>query len=147
MLIYLDTSAYVKLIIDEDGTDETRALFQRARRAASSVVTYPEASAALCRRDREARSPAARLASWVDALDVTWRHTIALPVVPRLAGELAVTHGLRGMDAIQLSAAIALRERDPSGALQAQVVFAAFDRQLLEAAEREGFATLGRPLE
>ena len=51
------------------------------------------------------------------------------------------------MDAIQLAAAVTLRERLPRRRRTPSVVFAAFDRRLLEAAEREGFATLGGPLE
>jgi predicted nucleic acid-binding protein len=146
VIVYLDTSAYVKLIIDEDGAEETRTVFQRARRAASSVVTYPEATAALSRRDREAGSAAQRLLSWIQALDKSWRNTLSVPVVARSAGNLAMTHGLRGMDAVQLAAAMTLRDRVPASAGAEHVVFAAFDRRLLEAAEREGFATLGRPL-
>jgi predicted nucleic acid-binding protein len=147
VIVYLDTSAYVKLIIDEDGAGQTRALFQQARRAATSVVTYAEASAALSRRDREAGSPAKRLRSWTEALDQSWSNTLAVPVLAKAAGSLAIAHGLRGMDAVQLTAAMTLRERMSSGADEGRVLFAAFDRQLLEAAEREGFATLGRPLE
>jgi hypothetical protein len=54
------------------------------------------------------------------------------------------------MDAVQLAAAVTLRDRLRAGATgepAADVAFATFDRRLLEAAEREGFATLGGPLE
>ena len=53
MILYLDTSAFVKLVVDEPGAAEAREWFAETRRAASSVITYPEAAAALSRRDRE----------------------------------------------------------------------------------------------
>ena len=149
-VIYLDTSAFVKLIIDEEGAADVRAWFFEARLAASSVITYPEASATLGRRDKEGTPSDTRLRSWVAALDERWRRTTILAVRERAAGRLAIAHRLRGMDAVQLSAALALRDRlrvEAPATRGAAVVFAAFDRSLLEAAEREGFATLGRPLE
>jgi len=63
------------------------------------------------------------------------------------AGELALRHGLRGMDSVQLAAAVNVRERLRRHAEGADLVFAAFDRQLLKAAEHEGFATLGGSLD
>jgi hypothetical protein len=53
------------------------------------------------------------------------------------------------MDAVQLAAAVTLRERlrtGTTGTSGAAVAFATFDQQLLAAAEREGFATFGGPL-
>ena len=67
-----------------------------------------------------------------------------VPVDELSAGRVALRHNLRGMDAMQLSGA--LRCATLSARTDAEVAFAAFDRRLLEAAEREGFATLGGPL-
>jgi len=147
VILYLDTSAFVKLVIDEPGAAEARDWFSGTRRAASSVITYPEATAALCRCDREEGPAEARRDAWLAALDDRWRRCVRLPVAEQTAGRLAVTHGLRGMDAIQLAAAVALRARVLEAAPATEVVFATFDRRLLEAAEREGLATLGGPLE
>ena len=147
MIVYLDTSAFVKLIVDEDGADEARLWFAEAQQAASSVVTYPEASAALGRRDRQEGPEEARLRAWVAALVEGWRRTVAIPVVERPAGRLALTHRLRGMDAVKLAAAVRLRAGVLETAPATEVVFAAFDRRLLRAAAREGFATLGGALE
>mgnify|MGYP000872872250 CR=1 FL=1 len=52
----------------------------------------------------------------------------------------------RCTDAAQLGSAIQTRTRLREQGAQAPLLFAAFDRRLLEAAEREGFATLGGPL-
>ncbi len=50
------------------------------------------------------------------------------------------------MGTVQFGAAVAIRKTTAIHAPEADVVVAAFDRRLLEAAEREGFITLGGPL-
>jgi predicted nucleic acid-binding protein len=65
-----------------------------------------------------------------------WSDFVRLPVTDVLvarAEALAWDHGLRGYDAVQLAAALAWQ-----GAVGQDVVLATFDRQLWEAAPREG---------
>jgi predicted nucleic acid-binding protein len=146
MIIYLDTSAFVKLVIDEDGADLARRWFDEASLATSSVITFPEACSALARRTSREAAGGGRLDDWLSELDARWTRTARVRVDERVAGRLAVAHSLRGMDAVHLGAAIAVRERALARSRAAIVTVAAFDRRLLEAAEREGFATLGGPL-
>ena len=145
MIIYLDTSAFVKLVIDEDGADMARRWFEEASLAISSVITFPEACSALARRAHRREANADRLDEWLSELEARWERTARVRVDERVAGRLAIEHGLRGMDAVHLGAAVAVRERALARSTTA-VYAAAFDRRLLEAAEREGFATLGGPL-
>ena len=147
MIVYLDTSAFVKLVLREPGDAEVRSWFTSARFAASSAITYPESCAAIGRRSRAQGTDASSLTTWLEQLEVSWRRTIVVPVFERRAGEVALAHRLRGMDAVHLAAALALRERLDVEASGERVAFAAFDRRLLEAAEREGFATLGGQLD
>ena len=147
MILYLDTSAFIKLVLDESGDAETRAWFARAEQACSSVITYPEATSALCRQDRERGVVKGRLGAWLETLEMSWRRCVHVPVFERSAARLAVTHGLRGMDAVQLASALELRTRVLTETPGADFHFMAFDRRLLEAAAREGFATLGAQLE
>jgi uncharacterized protein len=147
VILYADTSAVVKIPLEEDGTDVVRAWFEQAEQVASSVITYAEACAALGRNDRLRGPDANALRRQVAELDAQWREFLLLPVAERAAGRIALEHGLRGMDAVQLAAALALRGWVAEQAPDAEVVFTAFDARLLEAAEREGFATLGAPLE
>ncbi len=147
MILYADTSAVVKAILAETGTDLVRDWFAQAEQVASSVITFAEACAAFGRNDRLCGSSAVALRRQVAELDARWREFLVLPVAERDAGRLALEHGLRGMDAVQLSAAVALGAATRRHAPDAVIVFASFDRRLLEAAEREGFATLGGPLE
>lgn len=149
MILYLDTSALVKIIIKEAGADLATRWFEGAGLVASSVVTYPESCAALEQNDRRRGAAPSRLGKWLADLDECWQDVMRVPGTEWTAGRLALSHHLRGMDAVQLAAAVTLRERLSAGATDStlgEVVFAAFDRELLEAAEREGFATLGRPL-
>ena len=143
MILYLDTSALVKLVLDEPGAPETRAWYAQAQQACCSVITYPEATAALCRHDRELGTADERLSAWLAALEKCWRRCLRAPVFERSAARLAITHALRGMDAVQLASACTLRDRVVGSTPDADFRFLAFDRRLLEAAEREGFATLG----
>jgi predicted nucleic acid-binding protein len=147
VIVYLDTSAFVKLILQEEGAVDVRSWFDEAGPAVSSVVTYPEACSALGRRARASGLVSPHLEAWIAELEARWRRLVSVRVDPRPAGELALRHELRGMDSVQLAAAVNVRERLRRYADDAEVIFAAFDRRLLEAAEREGFATLGGPLE
>ena len=147
MIIYLDTSAFVKLVIDEDGADLARRWFDEASLATSSVITLPEACSALARRASSKAAADGRLDDWLSELDARWTRTARVRVDERVAGRLAVEHSLRGMDAVHLGAAVAVRERALTRSRTAIVTVATFDRRLLEAAEREGFATLGGPLD
>jgi predicted nucleic acid-binding protein len=147
VILYADTSALVKAVLLEVGTDRVRTWFGQAEQVGSSVITYAEACAALGRRDRLRGPDRAILQAQLVRLDAQWNEFLVVRVDERLAGRAALEHGLRGMDAVQLSAAMRLRASVAAYAPDAEIVFAAFDHQLLEAAEREGFATLGRPLE
>lgn len=144
MIVYLDTSAFAKLILEEEGAADARSWFGQGWPAISSVVTYPEACSAL--RRRSLRADCRRdLPVWLEQLDARWRRVLAIRVDATLAGRLAIEHRLRGMDAVQLAAAVGARNRLHPGDAGEDFRFASFDRALLKAAEREGFATLGGP--
>lgn len=145
MILYLDTSAVVKTILVEDSTDQVRTWIDQADHVVSSVITYAEACAALGRAQRSRGAAVPALDRLVADLDAQWDEYVVLPVDPLRAGRTALEHGLRGMDAVQLAAALTLRTAAASRAPRVEIVFAAFDRRLREAAEREGFATLGGP--
>jgi predicted nucleic acid-binding protein len=150
VIIYLDTSALLKLIFVEDRDAEVREWFLPTQRAATSIITYAESCAAMSRRSRVTGPAAVDVAGtvdqWVALLNHYMDQIICLAVAGRSAGHLALAHGLRGMDAIHLSTAVDLRERLAAQGLVEQVAFASFDRRLLEAAEHEGFQTLGGDL-
>ncbi len=146
MIVYADTSAVVKALLLESGTTEVGRWFAEADQVASSAITYAEACAAIGRTHRLRATGADVLRAQLTALDAQWDEFVVLPVAERAAGRAALRRGLRGMDAVQLSTALELRAAVAGLAPDAEVVFITFDRRLREAAEREGFATLGGPL-
>jgi len=146
VILYVDTSAVAKTVLREAGTDRVERWFHRAEQIAASVITYAEACAALDRNHRLHGRDGDVLRAQLVRLDAQWSEFLVVPVDELSAGRVALRHHLRGMDAVQLSGALRLRDDVSAYAPDAEVAFAAFDRRLLEAAEREGFATLGGPL-
>lgn len=112
MIAYLDTSALVKLYVEEAGSGDVRGAVSVAQAVATSRVAYPEARAALARRHREGalseeelRRCAAALDDDLDALVIV---ELTAPVAMR-AGDLAEQRALRGFDGVHLASALELR--------------------------------------
>jgi predicted nucleic acid-binding protein len=138
LILYLDTSALVKLYVAEPDSDVVRAWLQAADTAATSRVAYPEARAAFARRLREGAYSADAHRQIVAELDRDWSRVAVVELgadVARLAGELAERHALRGFDAIHLASAVHL-----SDLLNRAVGFGAFDARLAAGAAAVGLA-------
>ena len=124
----------------EPWTSETRARVGNATLVATSRVAYPEARAALARRQREAAITRRGLARAVSALDRDLGRFVVVELsakVARRAGELAERRGLRGFDAIHLASALEVEEL--TGLMPG---FCCYDGNLGEAASIEGLSTL-----
>lgn len=136
MIAYLDTSALVKLYVQEPGIDRVRQIVDQATHVATSRVTYVEARAAFARRARERGMSRASYREVVRLFEREWeayaRMEVTEPLI-RLAGDYTEQHALRAYDAIQLASAVSLR-RDT----RSPVAFLAADRHLTAAAEKEG---------
>lgn len=140
MILYLDTSALVKLYVREIGSVRVRNALQRATAAATSVVAYAEARAAFARLHREARTNPRRHRERIAQLNVDWESLMRVELtasVLRLAGETAETYELRGFDSIHLASALSLRDRTDM-----PFTFAVFDQRLRDGAARAGLALL-----
>ena len=61
MILFCDTSALLKLYIDEPGSDAVKAQVQAAEAVAVCRIAWAEAHAALSRRARETPEDAATL--------------------------------------------------------------------------------------
>src|SRR5213080_761265 len=104
--------------------------------AETSRVAYPEARAALARRQREAGITRAALARTVGALDRDLGRFVVVELsakVAKRAEDLAQRRALRGFDAIHLASALEMEEL--TGAVPG---FWCFDGRLREAAVAEG---------
>lgn len=126
----------MKLYVQEAGSSQTRERLDAASIAATSRVAYPEARAALARRQREDVITKLALSRAVSALDRDFSRFVVVEVSAKLAkraGDLAARRALRGFDAIHLASALELEELTGASA-----TFLCFDERLREAALAEG---------
>ena len=138
MILYLDTSSLVKLYVTETHSEEVHRWVRGTPVAATSRVAYPETLAALARRRREDDLDAKSYQAAKSSFLAQWRDFAIIDLNEEMAGDLAIGHALRGLDAIHLAAALELRQ-DMEGTA---VAFTAFDARLVRAAEAEGFLVL-----
>lgn len=124
-LVYFDSSALVKLLVEEAGSDTAAQLWDGCDAALSSRLAYPEVRAALAAAGRNHDLDKDDLADAESAWEEYWaaiRPVELTPAVERRAGDLAGLHSLRGADAVHLASALAIGHDD--------LVLAAWDRRL-----------------
>jgi predicted nucleic acid-binding protein len=133
LILYLDTSALVKIYVDEPGRTAVMRELGSAVAVATVRIAYAEARAAFARKRREGGLDAKGLRQAVERLDEDWATYSIVDVIEplvRRAGGLAERHGLRGYDAVHLAAAV---EIERAGG---EVAFGCFDERLRKAARR-----------
>jgi len=133
LIVMLDTSGLVKLFVEEAGSTDTRALLSDAVMIAASRIAFTEAMAAFGRRHREGSIDDAALETAIARLDAYWTSVGVIDLDERAAGRLAIAHGLRGLDAIHLAAAVAMRDAMSEGSVR----FVTFDHRQAQAAAAE----------
>lgn len=138
MILYLDTSSIVKLYIEETGTDAVRRWAEEAEVLAACRVAYPELISALNRRFRNGDMSRKEFRLLADGFSKEWADFAVIDFDEMEAGRLAEKYGLRGFDAIHLSALKLLKIRDNN----IDLAFSSFDKELNRAATSEGFMVL-----
>jgi uncharacterized protein len=136
VILYLDTSAAVKLYTSEPGSSETRRAVAETDEIASSVLAYAETRAALARKFRMRQIDAATFARSKADFESDWEGFLKMPADPetvRRAGDLSERFKLRAYDAIHLATADRLYRETRS-----RVRFACFDAALNRAASTLG---------
>lgn len=132
-IVYFDSSALVKLLVEEDGSDLAAELWDGCDAAVSSRLAYPEVCAALAgagRADRLSRADQRRAeTAWTDYWGSIRPVELTESVTDR-AGHLAGQFALRGADAVHLASLLAVGGAD--------TVFAVWDRRLREGARLAG---------
>ncbi len=138
MILYLDTSALVKLFLEEAHSAEVRTAARLSGICATSRIAYVEFLSALARREREGLEAKVALgirdtfeAKWPDLMMVEVSRTLTV----RASG-LARAHALRAYDAVHLACAKEIQETAPD------MVFACFDGRLNQAALDQGMRVL-----
>jgi predicted nucleic acid-binding protein len=137
VIFYLDASAVVKVYVAEAATDRVRDLVLAANGLLTVRISYAEVRAAFARAWRERLLSAADLRALTRAFDEDWTRYSVVEVsdaVVRQAASLSERHALRGYDAVQLAAALAVREGIET------IRFVCFEERLARAARREGLA-------
>lgn len=133
--LYLDTSAMVKLFVNEEESELVKSGVRRANIVTTSVIAYAECRSAFSRRYRAGDIDPLELRTIVDQLIKLWPGLERIAVTQRIArhaGDLAETHALRGFDAVHL--ATAFRAVEQFGT----VAFLGFDERLNHAAAEAG---------
>ncbi|HEY9304166.1 MAG TPA: type II toxin-antitoxin system VapC family toxin [Mycobacterium sp.] len=136
MIAYLDTSAFVPLLIEEPTSVACRRFWDDADVVVSSRPLYVETAAALARAQRIGRLTESKRRAGRRRLDQMWSEMDVVEVDEQVvthAADLAHRLSLRGYDAVHCAAAVQLDDDD--------VVAASSDQQLLTAWLQLGMAT------
>lgn len=128
-IVYFDSSAFVKLLVEEDDSDIAAALWDGCDAAVSSRLAYPEVCAALAAAGRAYRLGVKEQHQAQVMWEEYWAATRAVELTENIAnhaGHLATAHALRGVDAVHLASVLAIGVDD--------TVFAVWDQRLRTAA-------------
>ena len=139
MIAYVDTSALVKLVVPEPGSELAERLWRDAETYASPLG-FVELRAAVAAGTRRLGLDDLTAVALEEVSHAVWARVAPVQLSESLvlaAGAIAVRHGLRAADAIHLASAIEVAD-----GLAGSSVFLTFDRRLGEAARLEGFRVL-----
>jgi predicted nucleic acid-binding protein len=134
MIIFIDTSAWIKFFIKEEGTQEIQEFILRessieANQFSASAVTYAEMHATLKRALKGQRITRYQFDQAINVFRDQWEN-VDVPVVDNnlieKSGELANKYALKGCDAFQLASALSVHA----------TIFINSDTELQEAAEK-----------
>jgi len=117
MIVYIDSSALVKLFLEEAGSEVAREVWNSGVAVATSRISRAELTCALAAAVRSGRDDRERVdANVVDGGFLAEKASFveADDDVVKSAAILGVRHGLRGLDAIHLASAVTLREFGPT---------------------------------
>ena len=132
-VVYFDSTAFVKLVVEEPGSELVAELWDGCDAAVSSRLAYPEVRAALSAAGRAGRLAPAERRRAERAWEDYWSATRAVELTASVAaeaGRLAGQYALRGADAVHLASLLVL------GA--STVLFAVWDQRLRVAASAVG---------
>lgn len=140
MIVYLDTSALVKLFVQEPHSDEVIRLYEDAPVIGTSVVAFAECMAAFERKYREKHLSVKDYDRVLQNLTKVFSQLVTVSVSSELNDiiiKLVKKYSLRGFDAIHLASALILKK---TGIID--IKFVCFDQQLNTSAESENLDVL-----
>ena len=139
-MIYWDTSALVKLFVQEVGTDIVKGLIRKDPNVVISKIAFPEAHSAYARRKREQILSERDYRKTVHRWNRFWKSCLIIELSDEILSvteTLIKNYPLRGFDAIHLASAIFFRD-----SIDSSLKFACSDKRLLEVAEKERFSVI-----
>jgi predicted nucleic acid-binding protein len=131
LILFCDTSALLKLYLDEPESATLHDLANAAEDVVACRIAWAEAWAGFARKGRETPIALAAIATARSAFAEDWPRWSIIEVTQTLveqAGSFAEAFALRGYDSVQLAAAHSAIEQRP------EVSFASFDARLNRAA-------------
>jgi uncharacterized protein len=138
LILYLDTSSLAKLFIAEAHSNLVMRWAEEAEIVATCRVAYPEMISALNRRFRTGDLAKRDYDLLAKNFAEEWERFAVIDFDEIEAGRLAAAYGLRGFDAVHLSAALILMSAKEAPA----VAFSSFDEKLNNAATAEKLTVL-----
>jgi predicted nucleic acid-binding protein len=132
-IVYFNSSAFVKLIVDEAGSELAAALWNGCDAAVSSRLAYPEVRAALAAAGRAGRLDPSEQSHAESLWEDFWTATRPVEFTEAIAadaGDLASRHSLAGTDAVHLASLLAVGPAD--------TLFAVWDGKLRSGAQAAG---------
>jgi predicted nucleic acid-binding protein len=140
---FLESTAFAKLFVREQGTDELISLMEAVEdnRKLISAAAPLEVYAAIRRRERSGAISAEDAAAALDILRLEAARMVQQPLNPAVleaARQLLDRTPLRWPDALQLAAALVARDMFQG----TEIIFVSASAQLLETARAEGFHAL-----
>ncbi len=141
MILYLDTSALVKMYVDEEDAPRVRAAVSDANVVGTSEIAYVELRSALARRARDGSLDRSAYRRALRDVEADWPQLFLITIDNRLvhdAGDIAERYRLRACDAIHLASSLALQ----SG-VEEPVTFACWDKALESSAVAAKLRVLG----
>jgi uncharacterized protein len=138
MIVYFDTSSLVKLYVQEAHTASVKKWVDEAEIIATCRIAYPETMSAISRRFREGDLSEKQYNLLTDKFSNEWERFAVVDFDELEAGRLVNLYGLRGFDAVHLSAASLLKANQNNISLS----FSSFDKKLNDAASSEGLLIL-----
>lgn len=141
MILYCDTSAFVKFYFQEAYADVLSTHRQESEAVAISIVGYAEFLSAVNRKKRAGNLDLRGFGRVAKRFETDWSDLVRVDVTDELnqiVGRLLAEYPLRGFDGIHLASAVLLKDRLAENV----VCFASLDDRQRQAAEQEGFCVL-----
>jgi len=131
MLVFFDTSAFVKRYVNESGTYKVMEWCDKATEIGLSGIALPEIISAFCRLQREGKITDEQYRQLKSLLMADIEDAVLCGLTPLVLSQAILSlenNVLRGMDALHIGSAVALKAD----------VFISSDKRQCEAAGRAG---------